>query len=326
MMAYAEVARQRTALTTLVAFFALMFGPVGAAQAQCTLPYTLTNGQTADASQVMANFAALVTCLSPGGSTNSIQYNNAGHLNGAGPLSNGQLLIGSTGNAPQAQTLTAGTGVSITTGPGSITIAAAGSGGSHIQHVASAIGRGNPLTSLATTHNVTSGNVLIVAADWYQGASGLPTISDTLGTSFTRVVSNSNTGNSSVAIFVGQASSSGSDTVTITFPSGATWQGISISEFKNVSTTVDASAVVYNTSINLTPTTDGDLVFTYGGAPTSGVAFTIPPTGFLFGKYASGSDASGWSFAIQNTASFIDCTPGNVTAGSSLAAIALKPQ
>lgn len=43
-------------------------------------------------------------------------------------LTNGQLLIGSTGAAPNASTLTAGTGVSITNGAGSITINSTGGG------------------------------------------------------------------------------------------------------------------------------------------------------------------------------------------------------
>lgn len=43
-------------------------------------------------------------------------------------LTNGQLAIGSTGADPVAATLTAGTGVSITNGAGSITINAVGSG------------------------------------------------------------------------------------------------------------------------------------------------------------------------------------------------------
>lgn len=43
-------------------------------------------------------------------------------------LTNGQLAIGNTGNDPSAATLTAGTGVSISNGAGSITINAAGGG------------------------------------------------------------------------------------------------------------------------------------------------------------------------------------------------------
>lgn len=45
-----------------------------------------------------------------------------------GPLTNGQLVIGSTGNAPVAATLTAGVGVALTNAAGSITISAAGGG------------------------------------------------------------------------------------------------------------------------------------------------------------------------------------------------------
>ena len=45
-----------------------------------------------------------------------------------GPLTNGQLVIGSTGNAPQASTLTAGAGIAITNAAGSVTISSTGSG------------------------------------------------------------------------------------------------------------------------------------------------------------------------------------------------------
>jgi len=45
-----------------------------------------------------------------------------------GPLTNGQLLIGSTGAAPVPATLTAGSGISITNAAGSITIASTSSG------------------------------------------------------------------------------------------------------------------------------------------------------------------------------------------------------
>jgi hypothetical protein len=95
------------------------------AQAQCVLPYTFINGTVTDAPQMMANFNTLVACLTPGGSTNAIQYNNgAGIAAGVGPMTNGQVVVGSTGNAPQAQALTAGTNVAITNGAGSVTIAA----------------------------------------------------------------------------------------------------------------------------------------------------------------------------------------------------------
>jgi len=45
-----------------------------------------------------------------------------------GPLTSGQLIIGNTGSDPSAATLTAGTGIGITNGAGSITIASLGAG------------------------------------------------------------------------------------------------------------------------------------------------------------------------------------------------------
>jgi hypothetical protein len=44
------------------------------------------------------------------------------------PTKNGQLAIGSSGHPPQLNTLTAGTGVSIINGPGTITISSAATG------------------------------------------------------------------------------------------------------------------------------------------------------------------------------------------------------
>ena len=45
---------------------------------------------------------------------------------------NGQLMIGSTGQCPAAATLTAGSNVTITNGSGTITIAATSGGGASI--------------------------------------------------------------------------------------------------------------------------------------------------------------------------------------------------
>lgn len=59
--------RRKNILSLIVAVTCLVFGSLNAAGAQCpAVPYTFTNGQTADATQVMANFAALVTCLNTG--------------------------------------------------------------------------------------------------------------------------------------------------------------------------------------------------------------------------------------------------------------------
>lgn len=70
--------------------------------------------------------------------TNACNYNLTNHavlIGGAAntitstTLTNGQLMIGSTGSDPVAASLTAGSNITITTGAGSITIAASGGGG-----------------------------------------------------------------------------------------------------------------------------------------------------------------------------------------------------
>jgi hypothetical protein len=59
---------------------------------------------------------------------NRIMESSGGAIVEAPALTNGQVLIGNTGNAPTAATLTAGSGVTITNGAGSITIASSASG------------------------------------------------------------------------------------------------------------------------------------------------------------------------------------------------------
>lgn len=130
--------RRNNVISFALAFTSLIAIGLESADAACTLPFQLTNGQSADATQVMANFNALVACLNngvPGGSTNAIQYNaGSGTLGGVGPLTDGQLVIGTTGGAPQAQTLTAGPGITVTNGPGAITIGTAGLNGAGLYH------------------------------------------------------------------------------------------------------------------------------------------------------------------------------------------------
>jgi hypothetical protein len=116
-------------LSIVIAVSVVLFGH-SKAHASCTVPNQLTNGQTADASQVMANFNSVLGCVNgaPAGSANALQYNaGSGAFGAVGPLTNGQIAIGSTGTAPQAAQLAAGPGIAITNGPGSITISSSAS-------------------------------------------------------------------------------------------------------------------------------------------------------------------------------------------------------
>lgn len=93
----------------------------------CDLPFNFQNGTFADASQVMANYNVLVSCLQElesKGSDYAIQYKSeAGQMAGAGPLADGQLLTGVTGEAPVGNALKAGAGIKIINSPGRTKIA-----------------------------------------------------------------------------------------------------------------------------------------------------------------------------------------------------------
>ncbi|MGT2501247.1 hypothetical protein ACVOMS_11230 [Bradyrhizobium guangxiense] len=54
---------RRTVSLTLIVAIGCLFGAASGASAQCTVPNQITNGQVADANQVMANFNAVLNCL-----------------------------------------------------------------------------------------------------------------------------------------------------------------------------------------------------------------------------------------------------------------------
>ena len=89
------------------------------------------------------------------GTTDGMAYfsNPASVVSTAAPT-NGQILIGSSGKAPVLGTLTAGSNISITNGPGSITISASGGGGAPTLPFFTT-GTGHTGASQATTANVT---------------------------------------------------------------------------------------------------------------------------------------------------------------------------
>lgn len=82
--------RPYTLCAVMLAGAGLVLGQVDAARAQCALPYQITNGQTADASKVMANFNALVTCLN--GTVNSGTAGQVGYYATTGKSISGQSL------------------------------------------------------------------------------------------------------------------------------------------------------------------------------------------------------------------------------------------
>jgi hypothetical protein len=89
------------------------------------------------------------------------------------PTTNGQIIIGSTGQIPVTSTLTAGTGISVTNGAGSISIAAVSPGGTYLtwQSITSnttlAVNNGYIVSSgalsLALPSTATLGSVIVIA-------------------------------------------------------------------------------------------------------------------------------------------------------------------
>src|SRR5262245_33350663 len=86
-----------------------------------TAPVGTSTNQIASTAFVAQSIVGSGIAIPPGAPPFSLQYNSGGVFGGI-TLSDGQIPIGRSGNSPLATTLTAGTGISISTGPGSITI------------------------------------------------------------------------------------------------------------------------------------------------------------------------------------------------------------
>jgi len=100
---------------------------------------------------------------------NRIMISSSTAIGESAALNNGQLLIGSTGAAPVAANLTAGSGVTITNSSGGISISATGSGGtvtsvSGTAPVSVATGTTTPVISMAAASGTTDG--YLTSANW----------------------------------------------------------------------------------------------------------------------------------------------------------------
>jgi len=98
-------------------------------------PVTVPNGGTAATSLtgvVIGNGASAMTATAITEHAVVIGSSSS-DITEVGPLTNGQLVIGSTGVAPVAATLTAGTDITITEGAGTITISSTATGGSWVE-------------------------------------------------------------------------------------------------------------------------------------------------------------------------------------------------
>jgi len=104
-------------LASLAAALLLALAPLAATASTCpTYPYTLTNGQTADANQVMANFNSVLTCVNGNIATSGVNSNITALLGLTTPLSVSQGGTGGTTQTTAQAGLGLGTAALLNTG------------------------------------------------------------------------------------------------------------------------------------------------------------------------------------------------------------------
>jgi len=174
---------------------------------------------------------------------------------------NGQLLIGNTaGNTLTKATLTAGSGVSITNGAGSITIAATGSGGT-VTSVAMSVPAflsvaGSPITSSGTLAVSLSGTALPVA----NGGTGATTLT----------ANNVILGNGTSAVQFVAPGSSGN----VLTSNGTTWASSAPSGGSSFSVKTANYTAVSGDNI-FANTSGGSFTITLPASPSTGASISI---------------------------------------------------
>jgi hypothetical protein len=191
-----------------------------------------------------------------------------------------------------------------------------GCGGANVilpQIVQAVSGARNSLTAVFL-NNVISGDILIISVGWETGANTASSIADTLSTSWTKITELTGNANENIALYVGKASSSGPDTITATFPSGATNFGVYAGEFAGgtLTQTVDGSASVRGatatTSIAITTATAGDLIFLGAQGDQSG-GLWLQGSGLIGAGFSNGADSGAIFIGVQTAAGLIGAKP-----------------
>ncbi len=152
-------------------------GVTNAMLANSTINVTAGSGLSGGGAVALGGTVTLTGNLS--GTKNGIGYfSGSSSLTSTAAPTNGQILIGSTSNAPVLSTLTAGQNINITNAPGAVTISATGGSGT-VTNVATGAGlTGGPITTSGTisipsagvTNAMLANNTINVAAG--SGLSG----------------------------------------------------------------------------------------------------------------------------------------------------------
>lgn len=201
-----------------------------------------------------------------------------------GAATNGQLLIGSTGANPVAAALTAGTGISITNGAGSITVANTGVTSVAIASDSSpalTVASGSPVTTTGTIH-LAVGSQLV----GLQAITGTGIVIKNGASSYSTGAVTGTAGNISVTNGDGVAANPTVNLVTVTDSGTGTFLKLNTDSFGRVTgttavTTSDITTLVDSTYVNTSGDTmtgnlnmGGTNIVTGLAAPTGGTDAT----------------------------------------------------
>lgn len=187
-----------------------------------------------------------------------------------------------------------GAGVTTTDSGGITVVNIPGGGGASIVH-AQLVQMHVTGASLTATYdfNVTAGNTLVVGWGWENGANTPSTCADTVGTTLTKLIEQTGSGNANGAIFRGPVNASGADTVICVLPIGGSFEFLYITEYTaaSLTTTADGTASVRDVlALQLTTTRAGDTVFCLNHGTSSSGNFS-GPLGFQLPIVESGNDS-----------------------------------
>ena len=132
--------------------------------------------------------------------------------------------------------------------------------------------------------NVTAGDLIIVGVFVDVGAPA--TVGDILGDTYTQVAHQTVASNHDADVFVGTASISGADTITVNAGSGENVYAFSIHEYSGVTTAVDGSTTAQGNSM----------------APASGSLTTTSSNDLIFAWFTNGNDFQNENFNSLNAA------------------------
>ena len=316
-------------VTTFNEGYVFMSSPAGASKSGNLVYATDSTGTTNSHQWYVGGFAQAKSAWKMQLTSTGLQLADALAVayGGTGQTSytNGQLLIGnSTGNTLTKATLTAGTGVAITNGNGSITISATGSGGTVTTlSVVSANGFAGTVANATSTPAITltttitgllKGNGTAISAAtsgtdyapptsgsailYGNGAGGFSNVTVGTGLSFaTGTLSNSGVTSLTAGTGISLSGSTGGVTVTNSAPMTYPGAGIAVSTGSawGTSLTAPSGTIVGTTD---TQTLTNKRVTARIGTTTS--AATITPTSDLSDQYNVTALATTANFAIPS--------------------------